>query len=196
MSKDKNWVRVSALRAACASGIPYRSSVGHTEAQDDAIHMERIIDRASDFEEWLTRPDDESAIAEANMVADVGGELSEADHDEALNEWTEYPRHVVEVIHNAPDALLRAELNRRHSVASTPDVPAVAIVTSDRQPFFDNVEGVSSTTTIYVKCTNCLWRLRTANSPESDGELSGFARQMFDQHVCSQHPYHSIPDRS
>ena len=198
--KDKNWVRVSALRAACASGIPHRSNVGSTDAQDDRNHAERILDRAADFESWLTR-DDNAAIAEANLVDDMG-----ADDDLSTFEYA---------IRQASDDVLRDELSRRHPVASTPNqakntpqsekdqmyverygIKSTTTTPDDREPYFDNIEGVSSATSIYVKCTSCAWRLRTANNPDGVQSLSGFAAGMFNVHVCARHPRPSIADRS
>jgi hypothetical protein len=57
MGDKKNWVRVSALRAACASAydsVTYADMPFDVEGVD-AQQTSRILDRAAVFAEWLAR---------------------------------------------------------------------------------------------------------------------------------------------
>jgi hypothetical protein len=55
MGDKKNWIRVSALRAACASTFDAMVMSGDPIEDVDAVQTARILDRAAVFAEWLGR---------------------------------------------------------------------------------------------------------------------------------------------
>jgi hypothetical protein len=53
MGDKKNWIRVSALRAACASAFEPMMTMGDPIEDVDTTQTARILDRAAVFADWL-----------------------------------------------------------------------------------------------------------------------------------------------